>query len=171
MRGRRPTPTYLKIIRGNPGCRPLNTDEPPALDGIPDIPSQLIDKAKEEWDRATEQLTAMKGMKKPDMAVVAMYAHSWAVWCAIMEKINKRPDPFWTEQTDRIDDKGKPIYKVIPSPLIKELRHAEMHLLRFASEIGFTPSARSRMRVEGVVGKRIDDLEDMVSGSKRQKVG
>lgn len=170
MRGRKPTPTYLKIIRGNPGCRPINKDEPQPLDGLPPLPTELTGKAKDEWDRATNELRVMGGLKTSDMAVIAMYAHAWSIWCAIMDRINKRPDPFWTEQTDKIDEKtGKPVYKVVPSPLIRELRHAEAHLLRFASELGFSPAVRSRMRVEGVMGHRIDDLEDIVSKPRKLK--
>ena len=35
--GRKPTPTNLKVLKGNPGRRPLNKDEP-----VPDVrlPSQ-----------------------------------------------------------------------------------------------------------------------------------
>jgi hypothetical protein len=28
MRGRKPKPTHLKLLEGNPGRRPLNTGEP-----------------------------------------------------------------------------------------------------------------------------------------------
>jgi P27 family predicted phage terminase small subunit len=162
MRGRKPTPAYLKVLRGNPGNRPF-APEPEGLDGAPPMPSDLVGAAKEEWERACRELAVMNGLKRPDMAIIAIYAHCWAVWRNIMGKINLRPDPFWTET----NAEGRT--KILPSPLIRELRHAEIHLLRFASEIGFSPAARSRMRVEGIVGKKIDDLEDIVKPQRKLK--
>jgi hypothetical protein len=38
MRGRRPKPTRLKVLTGNPGKRPLNMDEPQPEPAIPDCP-------------------------------------------------------------------------------------------------------------------------------------
>src|SRR5262249_22001030 len=41
MRGRRPKPTRLKVITGNPGKRPLNEHEPRPEPQIPPCPSEL----------------------------------------------------------------------------------------------------------------------------------
>ena len=38
MRGRRPKPTRLKLLTGNPGKRPLNDDEPQPQAAIPECP-------------------------------------------------------------------------------------------------------------------------------------
>ena len=50
MAGRRPKPAALKLVTGNPGKRPINTDEPVAVPGWPDKP-KLGKFASEEWDR------------------------------------------------------------------------------------------------------------------------
>ena len=39
MRGRKPTPTRLKILRGNPGRRKLREDELTPAQGIPPTPA------------------------------------------------------------------------------------------------------------------------------------
>jgi hypothetical protein len=39
MRGRKPTPTTLKLMAGNPGKRPLNRHEPKPVTSIPHLPS------------------------------------------------------------------------------------------------------------------------------------
>ena len=41
MRGRRPKPTRLKMLTGNPGKRPLNHDEPRPEAAIPECPPEL----------------------------------------------------------------------------------------------------------------------------------
>ena len=41
MRGRRPVPTCMKLLTGNPGKRPLNANEPQPKPEIPECPPQL----------------------------------------------------------------------------------------------------------------------------------
>ena len=41
MRGRRPNPTRLKLLTGNPGKRPLNPDEPKPQIAVPECPVEL----------------------------------------------------------------------------------------------------------------------------------
>ncbi len=40
MRDRKPKPTYLKLITGNPGGRPLNVDEPEPEGDLRDPPAR-----------------------------------------------------------------------------------------------------------------------------------
>ena len=51
QRGRKPKPTALKVLEGNPGKRPLNLFEPTPEDKMPECPDWLEDEAKAEWDR------------------------------------------------------------------------------------------------------------------------
>ena len=41
MRGRRPKPTRIKALTGNPGKRPLNAHEPRPEPALPDCPPEL----------------------------------------------------------------------------------------------------------------------------------
>ena len=56
MKGRRPKPTHLKVISGNPGKRPLNLHEPKPAPAMPTCPAHLNPSAKEEWKRLARQL-------------------------------------------------------------------------------------------------------------------
>jgi len=53
MRGRRPIPTHLKVLRGNTGHRalPENEPEPAAPVDVPDAPAFLQGYACDEWYR------------------------------------------------------------------------------------------------------------------------
>lgn len=51
MAGRKPKPTTLKKLEGNPGKRKLNTKEPVPTKGMPDCPKWLLPGAKEEWKK------------------------------------------------------------------------------------------------------------------------
>jgi hypothetical protein len=48
MRGRRPKPTRVKALTGNPGKRPLNTHEPRPEPAAPDCPPELSPAARQE---------------------------------------------------------------------------------------------------------------------------
>jgi phage terminase small subunit len=58
MAGRRPEPTALKELAGNPGKRALNTNEPQP-GGIPKCPPHLDKIAKAEWKRIAAELTTL----------------------------------------------------------------------------------------------------------------
>jgi len=53
MRGKKPKPTALKVLQGNPGKRPLPKNEPVA-GGVPTCPSRLSEEAKAAWQRTLE---------------------------------------------------------------------------------------------------------------------
>ena len=48
MAGRKPKPTALKKLEGNPGKRKLNTKEPMPGKGMPDCPKWLLPEGSEE---------------------------------------------------------------------------------------------------------------------------
>lgn len=49
MAGRKPKPTEVKKLEGNPGKRKLNTKEPIPAKGMPNCPEWLLPEAKEEY--------------------------------------------------------------------------------------------------------------------------
>lgn len=54
MAGRKPKPTAVKKLEGNPGKRKLNTKEPVPAKGMPTCPNWLLPEAKSEWKRLAE---------------------------------------------------------------------------------------------------------------------
>jgi hypothetical protein len=50
MAGRRPKPTHLKVVTGNPGKRKLNDKEPTPAREIPSPPEHLTDWGKVAWE-------------------------------------------------------------------------------------------------------------------------
>ena len=51
QRGRKPKPTAIKILEGNPGKRQLNKYEPSPDKLAPECPDWLSEEAKAEWFR------------------------------------------------------------------------------------------------------------------------
>lgn len=54
-RGRKPKPTAMKELEGNPGKHPLNTSEPKPTKKAPACPKWLEPEAKKEWRRLAKQ--------------------------------------------------------------------------------------------------------------------
>ena len=52
MRGRKPVPRHLKVLRGNPGKRRLHDAEPMPLGDLVDPPEWLTESQKAGWEYA-----------------------------------------------------------------------------------------------------------------------
>ena len=73
MRSRKPKPTRLKVMTGNPGKRPLNEGEPMPAPSIPDCPPELGPAAQREWDRLVGELGKLRVLTNLDRAALAAY--------------------------------------------------------------------------------------------------
>lgn len=139
MRGRKPQPTSLKVIRGNPGRRPLNESEPdhPAIES--DCPDDLVDPvARAEWDRVTPQLIQCGQVTTMDRATLIGYCLKYAQWKAL--EAEARNHPFIVKSPN-----GYPI----PNPALGMANKVFSLMLKAAAELGITPSSRSRVSVGG----------------------
>ena len=80
-RGRKPKPTAIKILEGNPGRRPLNKNEPkPKEKKKLQCPSHLNAEAKKEWRRLSKVLIEMGVLTELDTAAFAGYCQAYARW-------------------------------------------------------------------------------------------
>src|SRR5690606_37247509 len=80
MRGRKPNPTALRRLNGNPGKRGYNHLEPVAPEGLPDCPPHLSELARAEWDRIAQVLYEMGVLTMVDRAALAAYCQAYARW-------------------------------------------------------------------------------------------
>lgn len=80
MAGRKPKPTAIKKLEGNPGKRKLNRKEPVPAKGMPECPEWLLPEAKVEWERLCVKPSDMGVLTEIDMAAFAAYCQSFARW-------------------------------------------------------------------------------------------
>jgi P27 family predicted phage terminase small subunit len=152
MRGRRPKPTRLKVITGNPGKRPLNEHEPRPEPQIPPCPSELSPAAQREWQRLVTELGALKMVTNLDRAALAAYCGAYALWAEAMEAIQKYG-------TMVKSPSGYPMQ----SPYIAVANRQAEIMMRIASEFGFTPASRSRISTPSNSEPTLFDLLDRTS--------
>ena len=87
--GRKPQPTALKVLKGNPGRRPLNEAEPKPEVFLPRPPSHLSPVARREWRRAGAFLVEMGLMTNLDVAALAGYSVAYARWSDAEKALRK----------------------------------------------------------------------------------
>ena len=78
--GRKPKPTAVKALEGNPGKRSLNTGEPKPEKKAPRCPAWLEGEAKKEWKRMAGQMEKLGILTEIDMAAFAGYCQAYARW-------------------------------------------------------------------------------------------
>lgn len=137
MRGRKPKPTVLKLIEGNPGKRPLNCGEPAPPVGLPDCPEFLDAEARAEWKRVGPLLEGMGLVTLVDRAALAAYCVAYSRWVHAEAQVAR----FGT--IVKSPEKGFPM----KSPYLTVADQALESMRKFMVEFGLTPSSRSRIRV------------------------
>lgn len=138
MRGRKPKPTYLKVVAGVPGHRALNADEPQPVGDLHAPPDWLNDAQKAIWREAIGR--APPGMLKLlDESVF----QTWVVAKSLHQEatgfVNK-----WGSVV-RVGPNNVPMQ----SPYLAIINRQAQIMMRAAAELGFSPTARSRVRVQG----------------------
>lgn len=129
MRGRKPVPTELRLLRGNPGHRPINQLEPKPSKGVGSRPAWLALEAKREWTRIVPELERIGVLTTVDRGAVAAYCQLWAEFVAATAEGD------WRKMKQA-------------APLVKAA----------AAELGITPSSRSRVHVPVAPTNEIDAL-------------
>lgn len=115
MTGRKPKPTSLKVVAGNPGKRALNDQEPVYSEGDLTAPEWLSDEATAIWERLSENLEANGLLTQVNRDLLAVY-------CDLVADYRDK----------RAEGKMPPMAQV-------------SRMTSLAGEFGFTPSAASRI--------------------------
>jgi P27 family predicted phage terminase small subunit len=157
MRGRRPKPTHLKLVTGNPGKRPINEREPVPARALPTSPPELNDDAKLEWVRVSEELYRIGLLTDIDRGTLAAYCQAYGRWMQAERAIS--------EMAKRDTLTGGLMIKTsngnaVQNPLIGTANKAMSDMVRYAAEFGMTPSARSRIHGEAPDGERREGFSE-----------
>jgi len=136
MRGRRPKPTALKELEGNPGKRPLNAHEPKPDGELYAAPEWMSDSQREGWAWAITN--APSGLlKQLDRSMLAIWV--------IAEDLHR-------EAADKIAQYGlltKSPNAGLPlqSPYLAILNKQAQIMIKAGAELGFSPASRTRVQV------------------------
>lgn len=148
MRGRKPKPTHLKIVGGNPGHRPFNAREPRPRAPLGAAPEWMTPTQQRIWADAVA--SAPRGLLT---ALDASPLIVWVVACETHQRsvmMQARLDAAGGAQLLAKNSRGE----VKQSPYVQIIRQQALVMLKAAAELGFTPSARTRVQLEDGDGER-----------------
>lgn len=139
MRGRKPTPTALRLLRGNPRRRPVNAHEPKpaALAGDLAPPAWLDEAAQAEWSRVAPMLGRLGVLTETDADALAAYCEAFTTWKQATQRLRQ----FGMVVKRSKADGELPVI----SPYVKIAHHAMQQMRAFLVEFGMTPSSRARI--------------------------
>jgi len=163
--GRKAVSTALKLIKGNPGRRPLNAAEP-VYPGLPPAPDWLKPTARAEWDRIMPGLAATGQIQRVDLAACAGYCAKFAEWCDLQQKAeNTSPIILTGGKQHKDGSKGEGTW--VQNPLRGLANTAFTLMLKAASELGITPTARTR--IHGTQEQAADPFEQFLGAHAASK--
>jgi P27 family predicted phage terminase small subunit len=138
MKGRKPKSTAQRRLDGNPGHRPLNTQEPvtPALDASFDTPPDdlTLPRARLEWSRLAPVLRKARQVSATDRTALMALCLEWARYLEAMAKVEALGMVVTTPN-------GYPI----TNPYLSIAVRALAGCTKLWPELGLTPSSRSRI--------------------------
>jgi len=143
--GRPPKPTALKILEGNPGCRPLNENEPKPEIGMPEKPEWLKDdRALKLWEDLSGFLLPLGLLTKIDGIMFGMLCQSAVLYGEYTESL--------------VSSAGYDVDELRKISAIANEHFKNMRVL--SSLFGLSPSDRSRLHVTNTQKNEDDDILD-----------
>lgn len=136
MRGRKPLPTTIRILRNNPGKRRINRDEPQSEQLAVACPDEIGDTiAQQEWRRTIVPAIERRQIASADVVMAVAHCELWATWRSQLAEASKHP------HVVAVGPNKHPV----PNPARGMANKTFQLLAKVDAELGLTPSSRSRV--------------------------
>lgn len=142
MRGRKPTPTHLKLLEGNPGKRAINKAEPQPVGNLHDAPEWLTDEQKANWTYAIANAPAGL-LKRLDRAMLTMWVIAEDTHRDAAVRLQKAGSVVRTRNGEAAQN-----------PYLSIVNRQAAVMVKLASEMGFSPASRTRIQLEDPDAKK-----------------
>ena len=153
--GRKPKPTAIKLLEGNPGKRKLNKREPKPriLKTVPECPEWLLPEAQKEWGRLAPALVSLGLITNIDIDDFAAYCQAFARWHEAETYITENGTTYMTETG-----------QLKPIPQVAQAQQYIRLMKDLSTEFGMTPSSRSRLISDATHTNESDDMDALLGG-------
>lgn len=132
-RGRKPKPSRLRQLQGNPGKRAIK-DEPKPKALAPTRPGWLLPEAKREWTRVVAELKRLEMLTLVDRAALAGYCQAYARAVEAERVVTEEGTTYKT-----------PTGQLKPRPEVAIALREWQAVRMFCEQFGLTPSSRTRL--------------------------
>jgi P27 family predicted phage terminase small subunit len=135
-RGPRPTPTALKVLRGETRPSRVNREEPKPLPAFPDPPAHLSEAALAIWERVRAQTAHTRVIRGADADILELYCEALVRY--------REASALLARSGFLI--KGARQGELVKNPLVAMVRDLGSQVRALAGELGLTPASRSSLR-------------------------
>ena len=139
MRGRKPEPAELKILRGTPGHRRLPAAVP-GIGGVPEAPEGLSEAERAEWDQVVSAMSVAGTLSLDNGATIEIHIRNLCRMRQAEAHVAAHGAIVSAPRT------GIPMR----NPHLKVADDAAALVIKTARELGLTPSARGRVSASEV---------------------
>ena len=151
----KPIPTAIKKARGTLRKDRTNHKEPEFSEDKDPSPAPFLQGyAREEWDRVYTELKDKGVLKFVDRMVLAGYCEAYGEYRNAAEHLSKSKTQIFKTPNGSIQQ----------VPYVSMKRNWMLVMLRYASELGITPSSRSRISADVDDGNKDDALLKALMG-------
>jgi P27 family predicted phage terminase small subunit len=155
-RGRKPVPTQLKIVRGNPGKKALPKGEPRPDASMPTPPDFLGEVALRMWQYQAPLLHTAGILTAVDGPTLAVYCQAFERWALAEQRIAAEGMTV-----------ASPNGYEIAHPCVSIAKAAWDAMRQFGTELGLSPAARPKLS-KGET-RPDDPLEVFIQKKQREK--
>jgi P27 family predicted phage terminase small subunit len=144
-KGRKPTPSHLKVVRGTSRADRGAKNEPTPDRGRPSAPDTMSDKGREAWGYVVGILDRMGVLTEADAMAVELLCEARADWLSARDAIEDGGGETYTTEAGLIK----------AHPAVAMRNDAARRLQSLLAEFGMSPSSRSK-----VSAKEADEKTD-----------
>jgi len=152
--GRKPVPTELARLRGNPHQHKLPTPDeepqPEISETVPEAPEWLGKYGRLEWDRVAPYLWKNKLLTEADATTLATYCQNVDLLIESTKDIQENGHTIWGQRGQ------------VRNPALASFSQATTALRAMATEFGMTPSSRARITLPDSPADSLRDLEPTI---------
>lgn len=147
-KGRKPTPTRLKLLTGNPGKRAINKNEPQPTPLVNIEPPDWLDvDAKQMWYRIVAELRRLNVATVLDESALAVCCQEIAAYARYNAKLKAYRENNADDDTG-INHKGE----IVPHPYFGMRNKSAALAMRYLVEFGLTPASRTKLSILASTG-------------------
>jgi len=142
MRGRKPLPESVKQAQGTlKKCRMTGTALVPShIDYVPPPPYWFSAETKDFYFKVTNELRAKGILDARDLPMILMFCRSFSLWNEYEQKCNITRIHLIKDKNGRVKDSNI-------SAFHKIAKQEQLLVIKMASEFGFSPAARERLKI------------------------
>lgn len=157
-RGPAPTPTALKLARGETRPSGLNYEEPTPRRRLPTMPKDIDPEARRVWRRVLREMGETRVVTAADADLLRAYCEAVASYVR-----NRR---LLSESGALV--RGARGRDLVKSPLHQIVREERDAIRLLARELGLSPSARVGLRID--MSRSVESIEDVLGPPPRLRV-